>query len=125
MENLTLTKYNEIQKRYFERDSETSLKVFMAPCPQSHPPTSPHPALPYLKGYLNETLPNTATTIKDLDAIFYSYVFSHERLRREFSPEEAQRIREAYLAQQDESAYRDIPRFIRGHKTLEDALDKV
>ena len=125
MEKLTLTQYNESQERYFERDSETSLKVFMATCPQSHPPTSPHPALPYLKGYLNETLPNTTTTTKDLDAIYYSYIFSPEKLVQEFSPEDAERTGSAYLAQQDESAYKNIPEFIKNHKTLEDALDKI
>lgn len=125
MSNLPLQQYNETQEENFERDSETALNVFMAACPQSHPPTAPHPALPYLKSYLNRTLPDTTTTIKDLDAIYYSYVFSPERLRQEFSPEEAKRMREAYLAQQNEATYRDIPKFIVDHKTLEDALDEI
>ena len=47
---------------YFEPNKDVSLKVFLATCPQSHPPTSPHPALPYLKAYLQQTLPNTQVT---------------------------------------------------------------
>src|SRR3989338_2813894 len=113
------------QEPYFTTDSQISLNIFLAACPQSHPPTAPHCALPYLKGYLGQTLPNTHTTIKDLDAIYYAYAFSPEQLSSRFSPEEAERMREAYAAQQNISAYRDVARFIQHHKTLETALDRI
>lgn len=110
---------------YFEPNRDISLKLFMASSPQSHPPTAAHPALPYLQGYLNEVLPDVETTVKDLNAIFYAHLFSPEQLGSRFNPEQAQRIREAYLAQRDEEVYHDIPEFIDNHGTLEDALEQV
>lgn len=112
-------------ENYFKPNPDVSLKVFLATCPQSHPPTAPHPALPYLKAYLNQTLPNAQVTQKDLDAIFFAYVFSPEELAKRFSPEEAARIRQAYEAQRDTRVYKDMPRFIQAHQTLEHALDEI
>jgi len=110
---------------FLSENSNVGLNVLMATCPQSHPPTAPHPALPYLQGYLRKVFPNIQTTTKDLNAVFYAFLFSGEQLEARFSPEEAAKIRKSYEAQQDAQAYRDIPRFISHHKTLEDALDEV
>src|SRR3989338_9075379 len=110
---------------YFEPNKDVSLKVFLATCPQSHPPTSPHPALPYLKAYLQQTLPNTQVTQKDLDAIYFSYILSPEELAKRFPQEEAARIMQAYKAQRDIRVYQDIPKFIEAHQTLEETLDKI
>lgn len=110
---------------FYSPNSSIDLKIFMATAPQSHPPTAPHPALPYLQGYVKEVLPNAQTITKDLNAIFYSYIFGEEQLQKRFSPEEAARIRNSYDAQRDEQAYRDVPSFIAHHKTLENALSEI
>ena len=110
---------------FLSENPTVGLNVLMATCPQSHPPTAPHPALPYLQGYLREVFPNVQTTTKDLNAVFYASLFSEEQLKARFSPEEATKIRKAYKAQQDAQAYRDISRFIYYHRKLEDALDEV
>ncbi len=109
----------------FASNARPASKVFMAYCPQSHPPVAPHIAIPCLKGFIGETLPNVKVTTKSLDSMFYSYLFSVEQLLRIFTPGEADRIREAYLAQRDMAAYHDIPRFIKMHKILESALAKI
>ena len=62
--------YQEKAKRYLGVNEDVSLKVLLVATPQSHPPTAPHPALPYLKGYLGEVLPNVSVNQKDLDAIY-------------------------------------------------------
>ena len=110
---------------YFKPDCDVNLKVLMAVTPQSHPPTAPHPAIPYLKGYLEQTLPNLEVTQKDFNAIFFSYIFSSDELAKRFTPEEAGIIREAYCSQRDINVYRDIPKFIEAHQTLENALDNI
>mgnify|MGYP001600064750 FL=1 len=110
---------------FLSENSTVGLNVLMATCPQSHPPTAPHPALPYLQGYLREVFPNVQTTTKDLNAVFYASLFSEEQLKARFSPKEAVKIRKSYESQQDAEAYGDIPRFISHHRTLEDALDEV
>ena len=100
---------------------EKGLNVFMTTCPQSHPPTAPHPAIAYLRGYIEQELPGTQTTGKDLNAIFYSYVFSREQLGKAFPEDRVEEIAQAYGAQRDEATYRDISRFIENHRTLEQA----
>ena len=110
---------------FLSENYNIGLNVLMATCPQSHPPTAPHPALPYLQGYLRKVFPNVQTTTKDLNAVFYASLFSEEQLKARFSPEEAAKIRKSYESQQDAQAYRDIPRFISHHQTLEDALNEV
>src|SRR3989338_11229553 len=100
---------------FLSENSNVGLNVLMATCPQSHPPTAPHPALPYLQGYLRKVFPNIQTTTKDLNAVFYAFLFSGEQLEARFSHEEAAKIRKSYEAQQDAQAYRDIPRFISHH----------
>src|SRR3989338_2050112 len=110
---------------FLSENYNIGLNVVIATCPQSHPPKAPHPALPYLQGYLRKVFPNVQTTTKDLNAVFYASLFSEEQLKARFSPEEAAKIRKSYEAQQDAQAYRNIPRFISHHKTLEDALDEV
>lgn len=123
---ISLPKYRtEIIEDYFKPDTDVSLKVLLAVPPQSHPPTAPHPALPYLKGYLGQALPNVSVAQKDLDAIFFSYAFSQEELARRFSPQEAARIRQAYEAQRSSEIYQNVPRFIESHQTLEAALDEI
>ena len=101
------------------------LKVFLAYCPQSHPPTAPQPALPYLKAYLNQELPNVTVVQKDLNAIFLAHVFSTSELAKSFTAEQAEKVRAAYKAQKDIQIYQDTPRFIAAHKTLEVALDHI
>ncbi len=110
---------------YFKPNSDVNLKVLMAVPPQSHPPTAPHPAIPYLKGYLGQTLPNVDVAQKDLNAIFFSYIFSPEELAKRFSSEEVAKIKQAYEAQRDIKIYRDIPKFIEAHKTLEHVLGEI
>ena len=116
--------YTENQA-FLSENANVGLNVLMATCPQSHPPTAPHPALPYLQGYLREVFPNIQTTTKDLNATFYASLFGEEQLNARFSTEEAVRIKKSYEAQQDAHAYRDVSGFISHHKTLEDALDEV
>ncbi len=110
---------------YPSQNEGIECKVFLATSPQSHPPTSPHPALPYLKGYLAQTLPHVQVTQKDLDAIYFAYFFSQQELEKRFSHDKAQQIRTAYQAQRESRIYQDIPRFIDAHRTLEEALDEI
>ncbi len=99
-----------------------ALRAFLAYTPQAHPPTAPHPALPYLKAALGQALPAVSVDQKDLDAIYYAHVFDSAALRERFPPGRAAAIRAAYEAQQDPAAYRDIPRFLESHALLEGAL---
>lgn len=104
-------------------NSGARLKVFLSCCPQSHPPTSPHPALPYLKGFLNHTLPNMKVVQKDLNAIFYSYIFSQKELSKR-APH-LTNAHAAYTAQMEDAQYRNIDTLIQNHKTLGDALTEI
>ena len=97
----------------------------MAYCPQAHPPTAPNPALPYLKGYLNEVMPNVKVTMKDIYACYFSYLFSAEQLEEKFDGKKAAEIRNAYLAQKNINAYKNISEFISKHAILEDALEQI
>ncbi len=125
MKNLRTQDVGITLEEHFKPNNDVSLKVLLAVPPQSHPPTAPHPGLPYLKGYLEQVLPNVSITQKDLDAIYFSYVFSQEELTRRFPTEQAARIRDAYQAQRDIQVYKDVSRFIQAHSTLEDALDEI
>jgi len=116
---------NKSESVFYSPNNGIDLKVLMATTPQSHPPIAPHPALPYLQGYLREVLPNAQTKIKDFNAIFYAYHLSEEQLQKRFSPEEATIIRGSYEAQRNEQEYSDVPSFIAHHKTLEDALSEI
>ena len=113
------------QNIFYSLNSSVELKVLMATAPQSHPPTAPHPALPYLQGYIREVLPNAQTVTKDLNAIFYAYILGEEQLQKRFAPEEVARIRSSYEAQRNKQAYKDVPSFVAHHKTLEDALNEI
>lgn len=124
MKNIIITQ-KVAGEDYFESNPTVSLKVFMAYCSQSHPPTAPHPALPYLKAYLGEVLPDVNVTQKDLDAIYYAHIFDPKQLNRRFSERDAIRIRRAYGAQREERIYRDISLFTENHQILENALDEI
>ena len=106
-------------------NEEEGLKVLLVTCPQSHPPTSPHPALPYLTGFLKERIPEVKVNQKDLDAIYYSWIFSTEQLQKQFPTEEAEKIREAYNTQQDAGAYENKDRFLEAKRTLESTLKAI
>ncbi len=103
----------------------TPLKILLAVAPQSHPPTAPHAAVPYLTGYLRHVFPNITVDQKDFDALYYSWLFRDQLPRHFSSPTLQQTIQAAYEGQQQTIAYTDIPSFIAAKQTLEDTLDIV